>query len=79
MQTTAELDIFNDEWIITTPTTLAQKYWITNSAVDAQWAVVFAQLIIKDKNEGVHGFLVQIRDQVRHVMSCSPASLLFHF
>ena len=30
MQTTAELDEHTDEWVITTPTTVAKKYWITN-------------------------------------------------
>lgn len=62
MQTSATLDLDRDEFVIQTPTTLAQKYWITNSAVDAKWAVVFAQLIIRGKNYGVHGFLTQIRD-----------------
>lgn len=28
----------------------------------SNWALVFAQLIIKDVKHGVHGFLVQIRD-----------------
>ena len=30
MQTTATFDQSADEFIINTPTTLAQKYWITN-------------------------------------------------
>ena len=30
MQTRADLDVDKDEWVISTPTTLAQKYWITN-------------------------------------------------
>ena len=37
---------------------------ITNSAVHAKWAVVFAQLHINGKNEGIHGFLVRIRHEV---------------
>lgn len=61
MQTTATYDVASQEFIIHTPTTLAQKYWITNSAVHAQWAAVFAQLIIGGTNHGVHGFLVRIR------------------
>ncbi|KAK9829677.1 hypothetical protein WJX72_007299 [[Myrmecia] bisecta] len=63
MQTTATFDKAADEFVIHTPTTLAQKYWITNSAVHAKWAVVFAQLLIGGKNEGVHGFLVRIRNE----------------
>ncbi|EIE22640.1 acyl-CoA oxidase [Coccomyxa subellipsoidea C-169] len=63
MQTTAQYDQGADEFIIHTPTTLAQKYWITNSAVHAKWAVVFAQLLIGGRNEGIHGFLVRIRNE----------------
>ncbi len=37
------------------------RYWITNSAVHAQWAVVFAQLTVAGRSEGIHGFLVRIR------------------
>jgi alkylation response protein AidB-like acyl-CoA dehydrogenase len=56
MQTTATYDAAGDEWVIHTPGPLAQKYWITNGAVHAQWAVVFAQLRIGDAR------------QVRHVL-----------
>ena len=66
METTATFDEKNDSWIINTPTALSQKYWITNSAVHAQWCVVFAQTIIKGKNYGIHGYLVRIRDSVTH-------------
>jgi acyl-CoA oxidase len=59
MQTTAHYDTVTQEFIIHTPTTLAQKYWITNSAVHAQWSVVFAQLFINGTNHGIHGFLVR--------------------
>lgn len=34
------------EFIVNTPTALAQKYWITNGAVHAKHCVVFAQLSI---------------------------------
>ena len=37
----------------------AQKYWITNASVHAQWAVVFAQLWVGGANQGIHGFLVR--------------------
>ncbi len=37
------------------------RYWITNSAVHAQWSVVFAQLSVGGRKEGIHGFLVRIR------------------
>ncbi len=63
MQTTATFDQNRDEFVIRTPSTLAQKYWITNSAVHAKWAVVFAQMIIGEVNHGIHGFLVRIRNE----------------
>mgnify|MGYP002787346176 FL=1 len=63
MQTTADYDPSTQEWIIHTPGSLAQKYWITNSAVHAQWCVVFAHLRTpkSSQSQGVHGFLVPIR------------------
>lgn len=63
METTATFDGETDEFVIHTPSTLAQKYWITNSAIHAHYAVVFARLLIKDVDEGVHGFLVPIRNK----------------
>ena len=62
MQTTAELDERTDEWVINTPTTVAKKYWITNGACHSQWAVVFARMIVKGTDHGVHGFLCRIRE-----------------
>ena len=63
METTAIFDQDKDEFIINSPSTLSQKYWITNGYCHAHWAIVFAQLIIKDEGYGVHGFLVPIRDK----------------
>ena len=57
-----------DEFIVNTPTTLAQKYWITNGAIHAKWVVVFAHLKMGDTNHGIHGFLVRIRDDNLKVM-----------
>ena len=70
METTATFDKQADEFIINTPTTVAQKYWITNSAVHAKWSAVFAQLLIDGTNHGIHGFLVRIRNEVCH---CFPS------
>lgn len=63
METTAEFDKESGEFIINTPTGLAQKYWITNSAVHAKWCVTFAQLSINGEHEGLHTFLVRIRNE----------------
>lgn len=63
MQTTITFDNERDELVVNTPTTLAQKYWITNGALHAKWAVVFGQLIIQGESKGVHGVLVRIRNE----------------
>merc|ERR1719204_1307829 len=60
---TAVFDEMTDEWIINSPSVLSQKYWITNGAVHAHYCVVFAQMIIKGTNYGVHAFLVPIRNK----------------
>jgi len=62
METTATYDKATDELVVNTPTPLAQKYWITNGACHAKHVVVFAQLHVNGKNEGIHGVLVPIRD-----------------
>jgi acyl-CoA oxidase len=62
METTAT---WNDEkglFVIDTPTVLSQKYWITNGAYHANYAVVFAQTIVKAKSEGINAFIVRMRD-----------------
>ena len=69
METTAHYDAATEQFVIHTPTPLAQKYWITNSAVHAKWAVVFAQLFVAGTHHGIHAFLVRIREDD---MSVSP-------
>lgn len=41
---------------------MSQKFWITNGACHANYAIVFAQTIVNGKNEGVNSFIVRIRD-----------------
>mmetsp|Transcript_19293 Transcript_19293/g.29589 ORF Transcript_19293/g.29589 Transcript_19293/m.29589 type:complete len:410 (-) Transcript_19293:718-1947(-) len=62
METTATYDKASDSFTIHSPSTLSQKYWITNGACHANWAIVFAQTLVDGKNEGISSFLVQIRD-----------------
>jgi acyl-CoA oxidase len=50
------------EFVITTPDDAARKDYIGNAARDGRMAVVFAQLVIGDRQYGVHAFLVPIRD-----------------
>jgi acyl-CoA oxidase len=61
METTAIYDQKTEEFIVNSPTPLAQKYWITNGAVHAHHVIVFAQLIIDGVGHGVHTVLVPIR------------------
>jgi acyl-CoA oxidase len=68
MKTTATYDADTKEFIIHTPEVSARKYWITNGAIHAHYVVVFAQLMNKHVNEGIHGFLVPIRDKNRNVL-----------
>jgi acyl-CoA oxidase len=63
METTAIYDEAKKEFSINCPTVQSQKYWITNGAVHANMALVFAQTIVKGKNEGINAFLVPIRDK----------------
>jgi acyl-CoA oxidase len=63
METTAHYDDKTKEFVINCPTVLSQKYWITNGAVHARYALVFAQTYVKNKLEGVNAFLVPIRDK----------------
>ncbi|KAI8052873.1 acyl-CoA dehydrogenase/oxidase [Syncephalis plumigaleata] len=63
METTAHYDTKTKEFIIHSPTTKSQKYWITNGAVHAKYCVVFAQLEINGTHEGIHAFLVRIRNE----------------
>ena len=63
METTATYDEKTKEFIIDCPTVLSQKYWITNGAVHANYALVFAQTFVKEKHEGVNACLVPIRDK----------------
>lgn len=60
--TTATYDHTNRSFILNTPHELGMKYWIGNLAKTCNYGVMFAKLIVEDRDEGVHAFLVQIRD-----------------
>jgi acyl-CoA oxidase len=63
METTAVYDADNKIFTINTETINSQKFWITNGAYYANYAIVFAQTIVKGKNEGINAFLVRMRDE----------------
>jgi len=59
--TTATYDPEKQEFVIHTPFKGAWKEFLGNAALHGQAAVVFAQLITKGVNHGVHAFIVPIR------------------
>ncbi|GAB2871412.1 acyl-CoA dehydrogenase family protein [Nocardioides pacificus] len=59
--TVATYDVATQEFVITTTTESARKDYIGNAAKHAELAVVFAQLEVAGKREGVHAFVVPIR------------------
>jgi acyl-CoA oxidase len=60
--TTATYDESTQEFVINTPFRGAWKDYLGNAALHGIAAVVFAQLITKGVNHGVHAFYVPIRD-----------------
>lgn len=61
--TTATYDEESEEFVIHTPHKAAWKEFLGNAALHGQAAVVFAQLITKNVNHGVHAFFVPIRNE----------------
>ncbi len=66
--TTATFDPDTDEFVINTPFRAAWKEYIGNAAVDGLAAVVFAHLITKGVDHGVHAFYVPLRNADKEVM-----------
>lgn len=61
--TTATYDPQTEEFVIHTPFKAAWKEFLGNAALHGKDATVFAQLITKGVNHGVHCFYVPIRDE----------------
>ncbi|MGI8881231.1 MAG: acyl-CoA dehydrogenase [Jatrophihabitans sp.] len=62
IRTTATYDLATEQFVIDTPFEAARKDYIGNAARHGRMAAVFAQLITNGTCEGVHAFLVPIRD-----------------
>ena len=60
--TTATYDHASRGFVLNTPVDEGMKFWIGNLAETANMGVAFAQLLVNGKNEGVHAFLIRIRD-----------------
>eukprot|EP01114_Cavostelium_apophysatum_P015276 TRINITY_DN4127_c0_g1_i1.p1 TRINITY_DN4127_c0_g1~~TRINITY_DN4127_c0_g1_i1.p1 ORF type:complete len:713 (-),score=165.71 TRINITY_DN4127_c0_g1_i1:86-2179(-) len=66
LETTATFDKKTQEFVIHSPTLTATKWWIGGAAETATHSVIFARLIIGEKDYGVHCFVVQLRDIATH-------------
>ena len=62
IRTQARYDAASGEFVIHTPDDTARKDWIGNAARHARMAAVFAQLDVAGEAQGVHCFLVPLRD-----------------
>src|SRR4051812_44102903 len=60
--TVATYDVATQEFVITTHGDESRKDYIGNAAMHAELAVVFAQLEVGGRSEGVHAFVVPIRE-----------------
>jgi acyl-CoA oxidase len=63
--TVASYDRETQEFVLTTPDDHSRKDYIGNAAAHAELAVVFAQLELDGRSEGVHAFIVPIREEGR--------------
>lgn len=60
--TTANFDAKTDSFIIDSPTTEAAKFWPGELGLYATHALIYANLIINGKKNGIQSFIVPIRD-----------------
>ena len=63
LATTATYDPAAEEWVIRTPFRAAWKDYLGNAALHARAATVFARLITRGVDHGVHCFYVPVRDE----------------
>ncbi|KAJ0031035.1 hypothetical protein Pint_14499 [Pistacia integerrima] len=84
IETVTTYDSNTGEFVVNTPCESAQKYCIGGAANHATQMVVFSQLEINGKYQGVHAFICQIKDANGLIMSESPRRicriqlLMFH-
>eukprot|EP01137_Pigoraptor_chileana_P034181 Opistho-2@26325 len=62
LETEARFDPSTQEFVIHTPNDSARKCYIGN-ALQGEYAIVFAQLIIGGESKGPHAFVVPVRDK----------------
>ena len=74
--TTATYDPDTEEFVLHTPFRAAWKEYIGNAALHGTAAVVFAQLVTRGVNHGVHAFYVPLRDTSVQVPEGEPFPFL---
>ncbi|XP_050313924.1 probable peroxisomal acyl-coenzyme A oxidase 1 [Anthonomus grandis grandis] len=67
LETTATYDPKSEEFILNSPTLTSFKWWPGGLGHSANYAVVVAQLYTKGKCQGIHPFIVQLRDKDTHM------------
>ncbi|KAF6163801.1 hypothetical protein GIB67_016141 [Kingdonia uniflora] len=61
LETTATFDPKSDEFIINSPTLTSNKWWPGGLGKASTHGVVYARLLVDEKDRGVNGFIVQLR------------------
>lgn len=61
--TRADFDSTTREFVLNTPTGIGMKFWIGAAGQSACLSVVFAQLYVQNKKQGVHAFIVPLRSE----------------
>ncbi|KAK4262580.1 hypothetical protein QN277_028125 [Acacia crassicarpa] len=67
LETTATFDPQTDEFVINSPTLTSSKWWPGGLGKVSTHAVVYARLITDGQDQGVHGFIVQLRSLDDHL------------
>jgi acyl-CoA oxidase len=68
IMTTATFDAKTDEIVLHTPCIEAMKFWPGDMGLYANYALVFARLLVDGQDQGVHAFLARIRDDQMNPM-----------
>ncbi|CAL5187671.1 unnamed protein product [Lathyrus oleraceus] len=67
LETTATFDPQTDEFVIHSPTLTSSKWWPGGLGKISTHAIVYARLITDGQDQGVHGFIVQLRSLDDHL------------
>ncbi|KAK3039514.1 hypothetical protein RJ639_028096, partial [Escallonia herrerae] len=67
LETTATFDRQTDEFVMHSPTLTSSKWWPGGLGKASTHAVVYARLITDDQDQGIHGFIVQLRSLEDHL------------